>query len=479
MTADGEADWHRVHPASPAIRGWIAILAVMVIFGRNSLEELIRGIASGRGAGISLDWVPLATFGGAIVVYGVFFVLSWIFTRYQVTETHVRITSGVLIRQQRQARIDRLQAIDLVQPLLARIFNLAELKFEVADGGKSVMRLSFLTLGHAQRLRAAILARAAGVSLEAGDDAEIPEAPEQEVLRVPPGRIIASSVASAPTVIMLGFLGFLVWCLTQGWWPAVVALLPGLLGLGSTYWQRFVKDFNFRVAISPDGIRLHYGLLETRAQTIPPGRIQAVRVQQNLLWRPFGWYRLQVNVAGYGHHGRENGSMLLPVGTAQDALAVLALVLPDPGVQASAGEGDASSEGSPEAVFLAGMRGHGSAQGFVTSPRRAAWLNPLAWRRNGYRSTETALLCRHGVLHRQLAVVPHERTQSLQLNQGPVQRLLRVADFHLHSTTGPVRPLVPHLDLAVARELFTAQAGRAAVARRIARPERWMEMRED
>ena len=38
-------------------------------------------------------------------------------------------------RDQRQVRLDRVQAVDLRQPLLARIAGLAELKFEAADGG--------------------------------------------------------------------------------------------------------------------------------------------------------------------------------------------------------------------------------------------------------------------------------------------------------------------------------------------------------
>ncbi|WP_258933952.1 PH domain-containing protein [Nesterenkonia pannonica] len=44
------------------------------------------------------------------------------------------VKSGVFVRQHRQARIDRVQSVDLRQPLLARFTRLAELKFEVAEG---------------------------------------------------------------------------------------------------------------------------------------------------------------------------------------------------------------------------------------------------------------------------------------------------------------------------------------------------------
>lgn len=461
---DSTGDWHRVHPASPAVRGWLSVVAVAVIFGRNFFEQLFQQGISGRSGGEGIPWWIVAfVVGGAVVVFGVVFGLSWYFTRYQVTDDHVRINSGFIFRQQRQARIDRVQAIDVVQPLLARIFGLAELKFEVADAGKSAMKLSFLKMDEAKRLRAAILARAAGVAVDPENPTAVEEAPEQQVLQLPPGRILGSIVASELTFILLLVAAGLVVLASLGWWGALIGLLPLLLALGGGYWQRFSKDFNFRIATSPDGVRLHYGLLETRAQTIPPGRVQAVGISQGPIWRLFGWYRVQVNVAGYGDSEQESRSTLLPVGTEDDVFAALGLIFADPGVP------------DPYEVFTAGLSGTGAAGGFKHSPSRARWLDPLAWRRNAFRATETVLLCRHGVLFRYLQVVPHERTQSLQLNQGPLQRALGLTDFVLHSTPGPVKPLVHHMAVGPARELFVAQAARAAQARRIARPERWMQ----
>ncbi len=81
-----------------------------------------------------LAWLLMA--GGAVLLLvALSFFLSWRFTKYQVTGQHVNVNSGVVFRRQRQARIDRVQAIDIVQPLLARIFGLAELKFEVGRRG--------------------------------------------------------------------------------------------------------------------------------------------------------------------------------------------------------------------------------------------------------------------------------------------------------------------------------------------------------
>jgi putative membrane protein len=471
LHTDAADQWHRVHPVSPLVRGWVAVVGVMVIFGRNSFEDLLRSASSGGRYGPQGPpvWLIAGIVGGAVVVFGIAFFLSWYFTRYQVSDDHVRVNSGVIFRQQRQARIDRVQAIDVVQPLLARIFGLAELKFEVADAGKSAMKLSFLHLDEARRLRAAILARAAGVAVDPQQPAVVTEAPEHQVLQLSAARIAGATILSGISVALLLLAAVMAAVALAGRSAALLlAFTPFVLAVAAAYWKSFTNDFNFRVAVSPDGVRLHYGMLETRSQTIPPGRLQAVGISQNPCWRILGWYRVHVNVAGYGADRRDHGgrTVLLPAGTLAEVMTVLGLVFPDPGVA------------DPVAVFTAGLKGSGSAEGFLHSPARARLIDPLAWRRNAYRATGTALLCRHGVFFRHLQVVPHERTQSLSLFQGPLMRRLRLMDFELHSTRGPVRPVVHHLDAGLAMALFTEQAARAATARRIAMPERWMTARK-
>lgn len=510
MTADGE-DWRRVHPASPFVRGWVALAAMFVFFGRDSFERLLQGgpVFDDRFAGRA-PWLLLGG-GGVLLLTVLGFVLSWYFTRYQVADGYVRVNSGFLFKQQRQARLDRVQAIDVVQPLLARIFGLAELRFEVADAGQSAVHLAYLRADEARQLRATILAGAAGGATPAGGApaaAGIPgtpgtpevaanpepaagrppapavEAPEHTVLTVPPGRLLGSLVLSEQSVaIVLGAAASVLLSAVTENRGFYLYLIPAGLGLVAAYWNSFNKGFNFTAAISPDGIRLRYGLLDTLAQTLPPGRIQALRVLQPPLWRVFGWYRIQVNVAGYGTSGG-NGegssrTTLLPVGTYAEVFTMLSLVLPDPGTP------------DPARVFTAGLTGlagtgrsHGPGArpavpgapddgGFVTTPRRARLLAPLGWRRNGFAATETALLLRSGRWWRQLVLVPHQRTQSIALQQGPVARRFRVADLVLHTTAGPVVPRLIQAGLDEARDLLNAQAARARTARRRQTSEHW------
>ena len=308
-------------------------------------------------------WLLLG--GGALLLLTVLgFVLSWYFTRYQVAEGYVRVNTGFLFKQQRQARLDRVQAIDVVQPFLARIFGLAELRFEVADAGESAVHLAYLRADEARQLRATILAGASGASggtlspaPEPGQpEAAAAEAPEQTVLTVPPSRLMGSLLLSEQSVAIVagGIASVLLSAYTENR-NFTVFLIPAAIGLAAAYWSSFNKGYNFTAAVSPDGLRLRYGLLDTQAQTVPPGRIQALKVSQPPLWRMLGWYRVQVNVAGYGLAGNAGqGSArttLLPVGSLADVLNILSLVLPDPGTP------------DPAGVFTAGITGLADAAG--------------------------------------------------------------------------------------------------------------------
>ncbi len=458
--ADGR--WHRLHPVTPVIRGWKVLAVLLVVLVQQRSDDLFRG--GGLPGGVELLITAGALLLGALLG-AVWAWLSWRMTRYQVAQDAVHLHQGVLFRQQRQARLDRLQAVDVVQPLLARLLGLSELKLEVAGGAGSEVRLAYLRDAEARRLRNTLLARAAGLKYETE---EAPEAPEQQVLSVPTDRLVLSLLLSGATLWgAVIAVALIVAVVVVGEPGLIVGLAPVLIGTVGATWGQFTRGFAFRLAQSPDGLRLRHGLLETRSQTVPPGRVQAVRLQQPLLWRRVDWWRVEINVAGYGFSQTNQNveSVLLPVGTRQDAMTALSLVLPELGVD------DARH------VVDQGLSGATAAGGFTCAPRRSVWVDPVAWRRNGFRVTPRALLTRSGRITRELAVVPHERAQSLALTQGPLQRKLGLASFEVHSTPGPVSPAARHLDAPTAAALLDEQAHRARVARSTAGPEQWMSTR--
>ncbi len=431
---------NRLHPLSPVLRGW----RVLAVFAAFAAQNSARGGDLLELSVITAAGIPVA------VVYGY---LSWRFTRFYLDGDNLRIDSGVLFRNQKQVPLARLQAVEILRPLLGRVLGLAELRLDVAGGGKDA-RLSYLAEGEAQRLRAELLARAAGI------DAATPEAPETVVVEVPPQRLLLALLLTVPVILgvawLAGSLVAAVWTRELG----VLGLnLPVLFGFGGYIYSELVGRYGFTVAQSPDGLRLRSGLLDTRAQTVPPGRVQAVQVIEPWLWRRRGWARLRVNVAGHaGGEDQSAASILLPVGTREEVHRVLDLVLP-------------RADGpQPE-----GTRGEGVLLEPV--PRRARWLAPIAAPRLGLGADTRLLAMRDGRLRRELTLVPHERTQSVRLTQGPLQRRLGLATVHVDLPPGSFSAQARHREQMQARRLVEDQAGRARAARRTARPERWMTVR--
>ena len=506
-------EWTRLHVISPLLGGWpvIGLVATILLYNRApdwaGADEVTQDLTT------TLTRAPLWFAVGALVVLLVtvgFGYLQWRVHKFRLGDDAIHQRKGIIFRQQRQAPLDRLQAIDVVQPLLARPFGFAALKIEVAGGEGSGIALEYLRLGDAEAMRNELLAIAAGVkrakargedttadavaatlAVGAGESVQLahkapliagayvpegsvetPAAPEREIYRVPVGRLVLSMVLSGPFVavvaipVLVGLSMFLLPFEIESILLAVVSgglfsVLPAILGFMGFFWMRFNTGFGFRAALSQDGIRLRHGALETRRQTVPPGRVQAVRFHQSWFWRRQDWWRVSINVAGY-QENQEAVSTLLPVGSRDDALTALWLVLPDLG------------DPDPAGTISAAMSGVGDGGGFVSSSKRARVFDPLQWRHRGVRTTDKALLIRRGRFAREMFVVPHERTQSLQLTQGPLQRWRGVATFVVHSTNGPVRPVAQHLDTADALVLIESQAQRAASSRKRQTPEQWM-----
>ena len=252
---------NRLHPLSPVLRGW----RVLAVFAAFAAQNSARGGDLVELAVITAAGIPVA------IVYGY---LSWRFTRFYIDGDNLRIDSGVLFRNQKQVPLARVQAVEIVRPLLGRVLGLAELRLDVAGGGKDA-RLSYLAEGDAPRLRAELLARAAGI------DAATPEAPEHVLVQVPPQRLLLALLLSVP--VLLGALWLAVSVVAAAWTREFGVLglnLPVLFGFGGYVYSELVGRYGFTVAQSPDGLRLRSGLLDTRAQTVPPGRVQAVQVDR-------------------------------------------------------------------------------------------------------------------------------------------------------------------------------------------------------
>ena len=428
----------RVHPITPLVHGASAMpIGIFIV--------IVMGIGSGAAFGLAGAALFVVAFVVLPVVVAGWSYLVWRNLWYWFdADGDFRVDSGVVTKQERRVQLSRLQSVDVAQPLIARLFSMAELTVEVAGAEGSKLKLQFLTLEDARALRATILARAAGLRHDTT------EAPEAAITAVAPRDLAVSLLLRSSTafLLLLSIAILTVSFLTGGIGGLLVALVTGGIPILMVV-SEFIKYFNFTVSESPDGLRLRFGLAKTEARTVPPGRVQAIEYVEPLLWRRQGWVRVRVNIAGMGgqdRQGNKEETLLLPVGTMDVAHAVVARVFPDVDVEALE---------------------------WRSAPRRSRRRSFIQWSRLAVAWDDTVLAARSGRVTRRVSVIPHARTQSVRLTQGPWERSLQLASMHVDTTPGPVKVSALHLDASFADQVAHEQVTRALHARAADRSTRW------
>lgn len=459
---DAEDGFVRVHPLSPYVRGGLVVLAVLGYVVSQQVDRVAGMIARSPVDDGSIGFGLLQLAGVVVVVLGAVALglVSWWFTRYRLGEESLEMRTGAIFRQHRQVRYDRIQAVDLVRPLLARLTGLSEVRVESAGGGDSHVSIAYLTVRQAEQVRERLLGLADAASAPTAS-ATVPLAPGvlpaarpaggEQILAMPVSRLLASIVLSgdAVLVVVAALVGLVLTLLDLA--PVVTGFIPFVVLGGLRSLGRLARWYGLTVTRSGDTLSSQRGLTDTRTSTVPLHRVQAVAVKQPLFWRRAGWWSLEVNVAGARIGSASESAadtVLVPVATTAEMLALLEVVSGDAGTTA-------------EVASLVG----GTPEGFVGQPPRARWLFPFAHRRIGYLVGHRALITRSGWLEHRLAVAPWGRVQSLTVAQGPIARRLDLARVDVVSTVGPVRPSVAGLDRARAEGLRALTAERARGAR--------------
>jgi putative membrane protein len=378
---------------SPVVRGGRALVPLIVLLAST-------GLGSSQRHDLLLHVLGEVAVAVLAVLLGV---VSWLVTRWQISEGALRIETGLLRRSSHYYPLVQIQAIDIVESGVARIFGLAELRLRMAGSGRGKSRLAYLPAAETRVLRARLLALAHGVDEAAG------EPPERLLLRLPTPMLIASIVLSGSGLITLAiaFTLLALAILTPSTALAVVSAGAAcIVALLTAQWRRFNGYYNLQLAEADDGFRLRSGLIQTSAETIPVQRVQAVRLIEPLLWRPMGWCRLEVAVAGK-KRDQENEAegrrlrAVLPVGERVQAAALLQRLVP------------------------------GAPTGRNRPPARARFKSPLGFHNLGWDGDDRYVVTVGGRLRRHTEWVPLAKVQSIRCVQGPVQRKMNLATIHL------------------------------------------------
>lgn len=322
----------------------------------------------------------------------------------------------------------------------------------------------------------AVYPRPAALPVPAGNFPESGSPEGVVAFRLSTGRLIMSILLEnlvwvIPLVIVMG-VSAIITAVFSGLSPLYIPMvaLPSLgaplIGYAGALWARFDNSARFRIYRGDRGaLTLRYGFTGTHTQNVLPERVQAVQVEQSILWKMFGWYRVTMTIAGVGvdrsNQGGLTRNVALPVGNERETMTVLRLLLPELDEQQAQ-------------VLMAAARSSqkhqvpGAPQ-MLQVPSTARWLDPLTLHVKGLTSINAdaqgargpassrpnanieehargdLLLIRNGFLVRRLSVLPVRRVLGVHWTQGPFERACGCATLRFDVAKGPVRTSMKHL----------------------------------
>jgi putative membrane protein len=265
------------------------------------------------------SWFTLAI----ALAYGFFalpsIVLQYMRFSYRVTPKEIIIQSGVLTRKNRSIPIERVQNIQIEQPLLPRVTGTARVKIETAGSSSTEGVLEYIGLKEAHELRQTIRsfkeqAKPSRQATGAESDPNEPPAMSSDseelgspLFAMPLQRVLLSG-AFRFSLLYIAVIFSLIELLNPN--PNDIARwmtrgeLEGLLETATTSpWlvgiaTNLSKYYNFRLWRDDEKLRYKRGLLTLSEGTIPLKKVQTLILRTNPLMRFFGWYALEVQTVG-------------------------------------------------------------------------------------------------------------------------------------------------------------------------------------
>ena len=302
---------------------WRGLLVRAIMNLRNLLLPMAAALVGTQG----MDKVVLYVLPMIVLGVGLTFLISWIgwrHFRYLVGSDDIRVERGLLNRTARSVPYERIQDVSVTQPLIPRLFQLVEIKFETGAGGKDEVKIGYITEAEGEALRETVRARKSG-EIAATDESAAPvEEPSRVLFTMGPKRLLTFGLFEFSLIVFavlggaaqqfdfliqferldfgelirllggsgdrLQQLGLVAQAIAAALALAVLALVGLLTGLGRTV----LRDWGFRLEETPKGLRRRRGLLTRTDLVMPLHRVQALKLTTGIVRRRFGWHGLSV-----------------------------------------------------------------------------------------------------------------------------------------------------------------------------------------
>jgi putative membrane protein len=277
--------------------------------------------------------------GGKLLLFGVFTIvilaivvtsiLSWLRYTYRLEQNELRIEYGVFVRKKRYIPLERIQSLDVSEGILQQLCGMVKVQIETAGGsGKDEAEavLSAISKDEARYIQEYVTA-AKNSSVQTVDSVQ--QAASQIVYKITPSQLLLLSLTSGGVGVVISavlaffsqldefipyeklFRGVEQWAVSNlivivffVFIGFVIAWIIALIGT-------MLKYANFTVTKTEQDLVISQGLLEKRQITIPLTRIQAIRINENIIRQWLGYGSVIVESAGGSASNREGSKVLL------------------------------------------------------------------------------------------------------------------------------------------------------------------------
>lgn len=448
----------------------VAIGAVGAI--RSAVLPAIAIAFSGIGDG-GRFWVAAGVGVAAVVIGMVASYVGWRRLTYTISETDIRVESGIFSRAARSVPFERIQDVSLEAKPLPRLLGLVAVKLETGAGGADDLALQYLSAAEGEALRQLVRERREDqVACGAVVDPAAPASDEDgEVLyALKPGRLLTFGLfefSLAVFAVLGGGVQYLdniggvdVWDvdLWYGWLKeqsstvatlgpyaqalGAVAGLAGLVIVGSVTGvaRTVMRDWGFTLTRSARGFRRQRGLFTRTDVVMPVHRVQGLVIGTGVLRYRFGWHGLSfVSLA----QDAEQASHVVAPFAQMEEIAPIARAagfrLPD---AATEWHRASTRHRTDKAVLDAAIPALATIPAAIFAPA-GLFLIPLglavlmvganlyAWEFRRHAVDARQVYASHGFLSRTLSVATRLKLHSVEIAQGPLARMRGYATVHL------------------------------------------------
>ncbi|MGM7684381.1 PH domain-containing protein [Cytobacillus sp. Hm23] len=322
----------RLHPIS-------ALLSI-ISFIKSLIIPIIVFFFIGSGDdGMILSYVKFISFGVGFIGVLVAGFLYWYSYTYRVEDGELRIEHGVFIKKKRYIPIEKIQTFDISQGVLHRLFKLVKVRVETAGGGKEAeAELTAITSIESRQLERALMEQTAQQfeeQMEEEHTHSLAEEGKDKVLfnyKVSTKELlIAGSTSGGIGVVLSAIIAFFSQFEELIPYEIIVNRFEQYLNLGPllviitamfaifiawviAFINTMLKYGNFTIEKYENELVIIRGIIEKRKVTVPLGRIQAIRISENIIRQPLGFATVFVEIAG-ASTDMESGmsTMLFPI----------------------------------------------------------------------------------------------------------------------------------------------------------------------